>query len=67
MKTAYIICCNDSIEGVCLDEELAKKKMEDLKNYDFKTKWNSRTGRRYTEEEYNIFYWHIHEVQLFDH
>lgn len=58
---AHVICCNDSIEYVVLDDEpLAIGKMLELKNAYFeRNKWAFNGD----QEAYNRrCYWHIHTV-----
>lgn len=63
---AYVICCNDSIEFVVLDDEgKAKEKKEEMAKVDFE-----RCKRQYILkewEDYNeyrsIYYWHLHNVE----
>ncbi len=56
-RKAFVICCNDSIEFVVLnDEEKAKKKIKELEN-EFLKNLN----------HYDMFddnyYWHYHECK----
>jgi len=57
---AYIICCNDSVELVVLnDEGKAEGIKEEMAKADFK---RSTTWKDY-EEYRNICYWHLHDVE----
>lgn len=58
---AHVICCNDSVEFVVLnDEAKAKTKLEELRtDYYARHKWHFKN-----EAEYRIrCYWHIHTVK----
>ena len=58
---AHVICCNDSIEYVVLDDEpLAIGKMLELKNAYFeRNKWAFNDDQ---EAYIRCCYWHIHTV-----
>lgn len=60
MKTAYVICINDSVEHVVIDDDqLAEKKLAELKAaYWERNKWSFRDLESYEA----ICYWHIHTV-----
>ena len=58
--TAYVICCNDAVEYVVVnDENLAKEEMAKLKiAYFEKNKWHFKDEESYDTE----CYWHIHMI-----
>lgn len=67
MSTAHIICCNDSMELVVLDnEEQAQVKLNELadQHYDKAAMLN---GQRFASRNYynSIYYWHIHDIEYF--
>ena len=57
---AYVICSNDKIETVILnDEKKANKKMEELAKEDYiKKAYHFATYEDYQ----SIIYWHLHAV-----
>lgn len=57
---AYVICCNDSVEYVVLDdEEKANKKKEELAEKHFNScKWSYKDYEEYRK----LAYWHLHDV-----
>ena len=59
---AYVICANDSIRGVVLDnEERALKESEKLADEYFKTHgFNFRDRAEYNR----LIFWHLHEVEV---
>jgi hypothetical protein len=65
MKKAFVICCNDSIEFVVLDNEYeAHKILEERKRADYDNK-KAQEGAGYQSfEEYcHQFFWHTHDVE----
>ena len=65
MNVGYVICCNDSVEAVVVDDEkLAKKELERLakKHYDsfFELTHPMETYVAYRRQHY----WHIHSVPI---
>lgn len=58
---AFVICVNDSIEGVVLnDEQRALQKMGEIADNHFKTIHHGCS----TREEYdNLLFWHLHETE----
>jgi len=66
MNKAYVICANDSVECVSMDEEKAEGELERIakERYDATNGFNS-FGRKMSYEEYRRqVYWHIHEVPV---
>ena len=61
--TAYVICCNDAVEFVVLDDkDKAKKTLEALAKDEFD---NNRYGvicKDYKDYR-SQYYWHIHTVE----
>ena len=57
---AHVICCNDSVEYVVIDnEQKAIWKMAELKaDYFERNKWTFKTEKEYGQR----CYWHIHTV-----
>jgi hypothetical protein len=63
MSTAFVICANDSVEGVVVDyEDLAQEVLLKLKQ-DHYTK--VKHGFRDYAEYSNLVYWHIHTVNVY--
>ncbi len=61
MSTAHVICCNDSVEYVVVDDEAAaeiKKDELSKRDYDTRYKWTYPTYEEYK----HTLYWHIHSV-----
>lgn len=60
-QIAYVICCNDSIKCVTLDETLAEKLKTELS-----LKYYESTRGAYEDyaEYEQICYWHIHEAPV---
>lgn len=62
---AFVICNNDSVEGIVIDdEELAEDIKLKLKQAHFSrpdTKWHYRGYEDYSY----INYWHIHEAEVY--
>ena len=60
MKKVFVICCNDSVEGVVVSNiEEAEDILAELRMSHF-------DNARYSLDEYSgIYFWHIHEVNLY--
>ena len=68
---AFVICCNDSIEAVVLEDEvLAEGKIEELKDSDYdknKSHWITEVRNSKIDPWDNYcrrMYWHLHEVDV---
>lgn len=57
---AHVICCNDSIELVVIDNvELADRRLKELRDaYYERSRWNWQNREHYE----CVCYWHIHVV-----
>jgi len=57
---AHVICCNDSVEFVVIDNEVAAKdKIQELAEENYvRNRWNFKSYEEYRK----IYYWHIHSV-----
>ena len=61
---AYVICCDDRIEGVVLNSEKnALIKLEELKKF----QWSNLNHGYNTKEEYDYnLYWHLIECEVYE-
>jgi hypothetical protein len=68
MKNAYVICCNDSIEFIVIDDyEKAEMKLSELRNK-YRNDWlkkyiDTSMFDFYYKQYNNSFFWHIHTVE----
>ena len=58
---AHVICCNDKVESVFLGDE---KDAEDILEKCAKTAYEESHGYHSYEYYIDIFYWHLHTVDL---
>ena len=60
MRKVFVICCNESVEGVVIsNEEEAEDILAELRMNHFDKSRNS------LDEYSGIYYWHIHKVNLY--
>lgn len=61
-STAHVICCNDSVEAVVLDDEAkAAAQLEILRQ----AYYARNKGTWHNEQHYrDVCYWHIHSVSV---
>lgn len=63
MSKVSVICCNDSVEFVCLNTASAEAKIEELALAHFNSRIMTIGGQAKPYAEYReTFYWHSHEV-----
>ena len=60
-EEAHVICCNDNVESVFLGDE---KDAEDILEKRAKTAYEESFGYHSYEDYRDIFYWHLHTVDL---
>jgi len=60
MRKVFVICCNDSVEGVVIsNEEEAEDILAELRMQDF-------DARKVSLNHYSdVYYWYIKEVNLY--
>jgi hypothetical protein len=64
VRQAHVICCNDNVEFVVLDDEaLARCWLEELARADWKAGQATAAGPYDTFAKYRArMYWHLHTV-----
>lgn len=62
MKTAHVICCNDSVEAVVIGSELKAN----LECGRLEKKYYKKHPKLKTNGNYPLLYWHVHTVELIE-
>lgn len=62
MKTAYVLCCNDSIKAVVIEDE--QRAMEELVRLEKQFVVTYQYYNKTEEDFRNQYYWHLHSVPL---
>lgn len=65
MTVAHVICANDSVEAVVLDDEVKANEEKERLAKEAYARFKREQGRTTSEKEYRqIVYWHLHSVEV---